>query len=122
MKKALFSISSTFLCLLSATVIFAGATSEGAKSPASPLKITVDEKGFHPTSLTLHAKTPAKITFVRTSDKTCATAIEIPDYNIKRDLPLNKPVVVELTPSKTGEIGFICGMKMFKGKLVVSDK
>ena len=38
-----------------------------------------------------------------------------------RELPLNKPVDVEFTPTKTGEFGFACGMNMLKGKLVVQE-
>jgi hypothetical protein len=45
---------------------------------------------------------------VRTSDKRCATSVEIPDYTIKRELPLNKPIVVDLKLTKPDEIEFIC--------------
>jgi plastocyanin domain-containing protein len=43
----------------------------------------------------------------------------IPDYDIKRELPLNEPVVVEFTPEKAGTISFACGMNMQRGKIVV---
>jgi plastocyanin domain-containing protein len=118
MNKLAFGLAGAILYVSSGITIFAGPS----QTPVSPMKVTVDESGFHPASLSLHANTPAQITFVRTSDKTCATSVEIPDYSIKRELPLNKPVTVDLKPTKTGEVGFICGMKMFKGKLVVSDK
>ena len=81
-------------------------------------KVTVNEQGFQPGSLTLKPDVPAEITFVRTTDGTCATSVVIPDYKIKQDLPLNKPVVVSFTPKK-GTFGFACGMNMFQGKLVV---
>ena len=85
-------------------------------------QIKVTEKGFEPASMTVRANVPAKITFIRQTDKTCATAVAIPEYKIARELPLNKPVVVEFTPKKTGEVAFMCGMNMFRGKVVVQDK
>lgn len=86
--------------------------------PSKPTEIAVTEKGFEPVTVTVRANALAKIIFVRKTDKTCATEIVIPEYNIKRQLPLNKPVVVEFTPKKAGDIAFACGMGMFSGKIV----
>src|SRR4051812_19747427 len=82
---------------------------------AQTAKVTINAQGFQPTSLTLKPDVPAKITFLRTTNETCATSIVIPDYKIKQDVPLNKPVVVEFTPKK-GTFGFACGMNMYQGK------
>ena len=65
--------------------------------------------------MTLRAGTPARLTFVRTTDQTCATEVAVPSLKIKRALPLNKPVEIEFTPEKAGTIGVACGMNMFKG-------
>jgi hypothetical protein len=91
-----------------------------AKPSAEPQLATVvaSEKGFEPATLKLRAGVPARITFRRTTDQTCATEVIFPNLKIKRDLPLNKPVVIELTPQK-GELTFACGMNMFKGSIVV---
>jgi plastocyanin domain-containing protein len=62
---------------------------------------------------------PVRITFVRTTDATCTTEVLVPTLNIKRPLPLNQPVTIEFTPQKTGEIGFVCGMGMLRGTIVV---
>jgi plastocyanin domain-containing protein len=69
--------------------------------------------------LTLRAGVPARLTFVRTTDKTCATEVVFPSLNLKRALPLNQAVVVEVTPSK-GELTFTCGMNMLRGTIVVN--
>ena len=82
------------------------------------VKVTITKDGFQPTSLTLKPDVPAEITFLRTTNDTCATSVVIPDYKINKDIPLNKPVVVELTPKK-GTFGFACGMNMYQGKVVV---
>ena len=47
------------------------------------------------------------------------SAIVFPSLNIRRPLPLNEPVVVELTPSSEKEISFACGMNMLRGSVVV---
>ena len=82
-------------------------------------KVIVTEKGYEPTKLTLRAGAPARITFVRTTDKTCGTEVVFPSLNIRRSLPLNEPVVIEFTPKASGEIGFVCGRNMLRGTLVV---
>jgi membrane fusion protein, heavy metal efflux system len=82
-------------------------------------RISVTDHGLEPAKIVLKAGGPAKITFVRTSDKTCATEVVIPSLNLKRALPLNEPVDIELTSPPTGEITFTCGMDMLKGVIVV---
>ena len=87
--------------------------------PAQTAKVVVSEQGYEPAKVTLRAGTPARITFVRTTDKTCGTEVVFPSLNIKRALPLNEPVVVEFTPAKSGDIAFACGMNMLHGTVVV---
>jgi cobalt-zinc-cadmium efflux system membrane fusion protein len=82
-------------------------------------KIVVNEQGFEPAKVALRAGAPARLTFIRTTDKTCGTEVVFPSLNIKRALPLNEPVQVEFTPAKSGEIAFACGMNMLKGVVVV---
>jgi membrane fusion protein, heavy metal efflux system len=82
-------------------------------------KIIVGEQGYEPPKVTLRAGVPARLTFVRTTDKTCGTEVVFPSLNIKRALPLNKPVLIEFTPAKTGEIAFACGMNMLHGTVVM---
>jgi cobalt-zinc-cadmium efflux system membrane fusion protein len=86
---------------------------------AQTAKVLVNEQGYEPAKVTLRAGTPARITFLRTTDKTCGTEVVFPSLNIKRSLPLNEPVVIEFTPTKAGDIAFACGMNMLHGTLVV---
>ena len=90
-----------------------------AASGLQTAKVVVGEQGYQPPKLTLRAGVPARITFLRTTQKTCGTEVVFPSLNIKRVLPLNEPVAIEFTPAKTGEIGFACGMDMLKGVLVI---
>ena len=107
----------------------AAPTSSGTAAPTSDarppamqmqdVRVTVTEASFDPQRITLRAGAPARITFTRTSDKTCATAVVFASLNIRRELPLNVPVTIEFTPDKVGEIAFACGMNMLRGTVVV---
>lgn len=90
-----------------------------ANAAAQEEKVLVTEKGYEPAKLTVRVGQAVRITFVRTTDKTCGTEVVFPSLNIRRPLPLNQPVVVEVTPKDSGELGFVCGMSMLRGTLVV---
>jgi len=99
----------------------AGSTSDGRPGvmQVQEVRVTVTEASFDPQRITLRAGAPARITFTRTSDKTCATAVVFASLNIRQELPLNVPVTVEFRPDKAGEIAFACGMNMLRGTVVV---
>ena len=96
----------------------AGGSTTAIRPAVQAAKVVVTDQGFEPAKVTLKAGNPAKLTFVRTSDKTCATEVVFPSLKLKRPLPLNEPVDVDFTPSTTGEITFACGMDMLKGVIV----
>ena len=98
-----------------ATPVAAAATSGSLQLFA----VRVTTKGFEPDTLTLQAGRAARITFTRTTDETCAKEVVVPDYGIRKALPLNQPVTVEFVPKNGGGAGFACGMNMLKGTLVV---
>jgi plastocyanin domain-containing protein len=81
--------------------------------------VALTEKGYEPTSLKLRRGVPAQVTFIRKVSATCGTQIVVAEYDIKRDLPLNEPVLVEFTPKKIGTYAFTCGMGMLRGSLIV---
>ena len=76
--------------------------------------------GFEPASLTLKRGVPARITFLRTTDDTCATKVVFPELNIEKDLPKNTPVKIDVPTDKEQKLTFQCGMGMYKSSVVVS--
>lgn len=80
--------------------------------------VTVTDAGFEPQRVTVKPGIPVRITFTRTSDKTCATQVVFPSLKIERDLPLNTPVAIEFAPAQSGDVEFVCGMNMFRGAVV----
>src|SRR5262249_3447000 len=67
------------------------ATESAAGSDMQTASVTVTAQGFQPDNLRLKAGVPARITFTRTSDQTCATEVVFPDYGIRKALPRNQP-------------------------------
>ena len=94
--------------------------SASSRSSIQSAKIVVNEQGFEPAKVALRGGTPVRITFLRTTAKTCGTEVVFASLSIKRALPLNEPVVIEFTPATSGEIAFACGMNMLRGTVIVN--
>jgi membrane fusion protein, heavy metal efflux system len=94
-------------------------SSQDSQGRTQSVTVTLNDKGYQPDSFKLRKGVPARVTFVRRVEATCGSEIVLAEYNIKRELPLNQPVVVEFTPTKTGEFKFACGMDMLRGKIIV---
>ncbi len=88
-------------------------------NPTQSVTIKLTQEGYQPDMLKLQRDIPARLTFVRQTDNSCGKELVIPEYGIRRALPLNEPVIVEFTPRKSGEFAFTCGMGMLRGKLIV---
>ncbi len=103
-----------------------GAFSCAKKPPAPdrcPTCVVADEHGFSPSSLTLPkgaAGSKTTLTFTRTSDDTCARDVVFPELSIKKPLPLNQPVLVDVPTDASKTLTFQCGMAMYKSSVVVS--
>lgn len=75
--------------------------------------------GYKPENIKIKRGVATKIIFLRKTPSSCLEEIVIPDFKIKKYLPLNKKVEIEITPESIGEFSFHCGMNMFHGKLIV---
>lgn len=84
-------------------------------SNAVTVNLSVTEKGFDPSSIDVGTDKNIVLSVTRKTDSTCATEIQIPSKKIKKSLPLNEPVSINLGKLKKGEIRFACGMDMEKG-------
>jgi plastocyanin domain-containing protein len=90
---------------------------------ARKVDIKVTDAGFEPREVKVKKGETTTLVFTRTTERTCITAVDIPDENVKGlELPLNKPVSVAVTPRKAGVEKFHCSaMAMGNGKLIVQD-
>jgi len=106
-----------FAFALSAVLLLAG--SAAAADKARKIEMSVTDDGFVPDNVKVKKGEPLQLVITRKTDRTCATEIVIKDYGINTKLPLNKPVTVSFTPTKSGNVRYACGMDMIAGVLVV---
>lgn len=76
------------------------------------------EGGYKPSTIILKKDKKVTLRFTRKDENSCLEEIVFPDYGIKKYLPLNTPVEIELKPPHATKTGFHCGMNMFQGRLV----
>lgn len=75
--------------------------------------------GYQPDVISIPNGKTTKIHFLRKDPSSCLEEVVLGDFKIKKYLPLNQKVSVEITPTKTGDYHFSCGMNMFHGKIKV---
>ena len=80
----------------------------------------VVEGGYKPSTISIPQGKSTKITFTRKDPSSCLEEVILGDFKIKKYLPLNQKVTIDITPKKKGEYGFACGMNMFHGKIIVN--
>jgi plastocyanin domain-containing protein len=98
-----------------ATGIAEGTVKNGVRT----VPVTVTENGFEPSRIKANKGEKVRLVVTRKTDRTCAKEIVIRSHGINQPLPLEKAVTVELTPSKSGEIRYACGMDMITGVIFV---
>lgn len=77
------------------------------------------EGGYRPSTVVLQKGKSTKLHFLRKDSSSCLEEVVLSDFKIRKYLPLNTKTTIEITPQKTGEFGFSCGMNMFHGKIIV---
>lgn len=107
--------------LVVAFLTFGALIVNAADKTATPqvVQLSVTEKGFVPDKISVKPGTHVILKVTRKTDSTCATEIKISEKKIKKELPLNKEVSVDVGMLEKGKIGFACGMDMITGFIVV---
>ncbi len=101
---------------LLAAVALAGC---GGAGGAQEVRIEVSQAGYVPRRVEVPRGRPVAVTFERVTDKTCGTDVVFQSLHKGFDLPLNKPVRVELSAAEIGDsLNFNCSMDMLHGVLV----
>ena len=91
---------------------------DDAVEVSDSVDITVDG-GYTPEVISVEKGKTTRINFTRKDPSSCLEEVVLGDFKIRKFLPLNQKVTVEITPQKTGEFRFECGMNMFHGKIIV---
>lgn len=74
---------------------------------------------YQPASVTVAKGQPVRLNFTRDEKPTCGDVLVFPALNIRKEIPVNQVVSVDLNPTETGNLEFTCGMNMMKGAVVV---
>ena len=77
-------------------------------------------RGYHPSQVSLKAGQPARLTFLRREQSGCSRELVIPALGVRKELPQNTPVTIDVPPLAAGAYDFTCGMNMLRGSLVVA--
>ncbi len=85
------------------------------------IEIVVDG-GYRPETVAVDKGARTTISFLRKDPSSCLEEVVLPEFGIKKFLPLGKKVEVSFVPDKAGTFNFSCGMRMFHGKIVVTDQ
>jgi hypothetical protein len=94
-------------------------TASATQDAKAEQTIEITAAGYNPPTISIPQGKALKLTFIRKDDKTCGTEVIFPDLGIRRVLPLNQPVTIELPPQPAGkELNFTCPMNMLNGKAV----
>ncbi len=91
---------------------------EDAVEASDKLTITVDG-GYKPSVIRVKQGRKTTLTFIRKDPNTCLEDFILPEFKVKKYLPINTPVSVTITPPSKGTFDFHCGMNMFHGKIEV---
>src|SRR5256885_16373525 len=75
--------------------------------------------GYNPTVIAIPKGKTTRVNFIRKDLTSCLEEVVLGDFKIRRYLPLNQKVTVEITPKLSGEFGYSCGMNMYHGKIIV---
>jgi plastocyanin domain-containing protein len=112
-----------------------GDTKVESKKPPEATPVTAGKVGADgvrriPVNASLEGYKPERIggkpgeklvlVFTRTADSPCIEQLKTPEGKVV-DLPKGQPVEVAITVPETGEVGFACGMDMFRG-VIVAEK
>lgn len=83
------------------------------------IDVAVTASGFAPARVEVSAGTHVKLRVTRQVESTCGTDLVVAGKKVTEQLPLNKPVEVDLGIVSRGDVTFSCGMNMLKGTIVV---
>ncbi len=82
------------------------------------IDITV-KGGYSPETIVIPKGKTTTLNFMRLDASSCLEEVVIPDFRVRKYLPMNKKISIAITPQEKGEYEISCGMNMFHGKIKV---
>ena len=107
---------------LAGALLAAGLTSGCARETHGPgeiaVAVTVTENGFEPAVASVPRGKPVTLVVTRRTDQTCATDMMFEGTGQRYELPLGKPVRIDLAAGVRDTLRYACGMDMIHGMIV----
>lgn len=113
-----FIVTITGIAAIAAIYWFFFGKKEEAMEVTDSATITVDG-GYKPNNIKIKSGKSTTLTFFRKDPNPCLEEIVLPEFKIKKYLPVGESIPITITPDKTGVFGFHCGMNMFHGRIEV---
>lgn len=108
----------TLTLMLGAFIPLVAPATARAETPVREIEIVVDG-GYQPAKVAVKVGERVRLKFVRKEYTGCTREVVIPALELRRELPPNKPVLVDLPALSPGEYEFRCGMNMVRGAITV---
>lgn len=116
------TLSLSLLALVgSLSLASASAWAQPAVPQAREIEIVVDNR-YTPNVIEATEGEVLRLRFVRRDYSPCSREVVFPSFNLRRMLPTNQPVVIELPALTVGEHPFQCWMNMLRGRIVVRPR
>lgn len=77
------------------------------------------EGGYSPSVISITKGRTTTINFIRHDSSSCLEEVVIPEFKVRKYLPLKEKTPIQITPKKSGTFEISCGMNMFHGKIIV---
>lgn len=103
------------------TSLGGAAVAQAEEAAPREIEIIVDG-GYQPNKIVVREGERIRLKFVRKDPSPCAKEVVLASIGVRRELPLNQPVIIDLPALQPGETEFRCGMNMLKGTIVVEPK
>jgi plastocyanin domain-containing protein len=121
-RRFIARIKAVTLMLSAVIPMVAAAATARAEGPKAreprEIEIVVDG-GYKPAKVTVKQGERVRLKFVRKEYSGCTRELVIPALQLRKELPPNKPVLVDLPALGPGDYEFRCGMNMVKGAITV---
>lgn len=89
------------------------------KESTPKIKMNVTPTGYTPNVIRVKKGIPVELDINNPLEDSCLSTFTMPDFNINNVNLKVGTTTLSFTPDKTGEYTFSCGMKMYKGLVIV---
>ncbi|MDP3277522.1 MAG: cupredoxin domain-containing protein [Deltaproteobacteria bacterium] len=116
------------LLLIAALLCPTIASAQAAQTPPTQPESAVREVeiavngAYSPAVINVTEGERLRLVFIRQDYSPCSREVVFPSLNLRRMLPTNERVVIELPALSVGEHPFQCWMNMLRGRIVVAPR